>query len=49
MTIPKAVSAYMGSLGKKGGKAAGARKARSPEHYKRLADMKRAKAAKSKS
>jgi hypothetical protein len=48
MTIPDAVRAYMGALGKKGGKASGARKARSPEHYKRLADMKRAKAAKPK-
>jgi hypothetical protein len=40
---PKAVTDYMAKLGSKGGKAKGKAKARDPEHYKRLADMKRAK------
>lgn len=46
---PKAVTAYMAALGSKGGKAKGKSKARDPEHYKRLADMKRAKAKKKRS
>jgi hypothetical protein len=37
----QAVKAYMSALGKKGGKAKGKRKARDPEHYARLAEMKR--------
>ena len=41
---PKAVRDYMAALGSKGGKTRGKAKARDPEHYKRLADMKRAKA-----
>ena len=41
MKPPKAVSAYMAAMGAKGGKASGARKRRSPEHYERLAAMKR--------
>lgn len=44
MKPPKAVTAYMAKLGSKGGKATGKAKARDPEHYKLLADMKRAKA-----
>lgn len=44
-TTPKAVRDYMAALGSKGGQATGAAKARDPEHYKRLADMRRAKAA----
>jgi len=38
-----AVKAYLASIGSKGGKATGKRKARSPEHYERLAKVKRAK------
>jgi hypothetical protein len=34
------------TIGAKGGKATGKRKARDPAHYKRLADMKRARARK---
>lgn len=45
MSAPKAVRAYMAALGSKGGQATGAAKARDPEHYKRLADLRRAKAA----
>jgi len=44
-SIPPAAKAYLAKIGSKGGKAAGKRKARPPEHYKRLADMKRAKKA----
>jgi len=39
--LPKAARDYMAQLGSKGGKAKGARKARDPEHYERLAAMKR--------
>jgi hypothetical protein len=39
----------MAKLGSKGGKARGVAKARDPAHYKRLADMRRAKAKKGKS
>jgi hypothetical protein len=45
---PKAISDYMAKLGSKGGKTKGNAKARDPEHYKRLADMKRTKAKKEK-
>jgi hypothetical protein len=34
----------MAVLGSKGGQVTGKRKARDPAHYKRLADMRRAKA-----
>ena len=34
---------YLAAIGSKGGKTTGKSKARDPEHYKRLADMKRAK------
>jgi general stress protein YciG len=44
--LPKAARDYMAAIGSKGGKAKGKAKARDPEHYKRLADMKRAKAKK---
>jgi hypothetical protein len=44
MKVPKALRAYMAVLGSKGGKATGKRKARDPAHYKKLADMRRAKA-----
>lgn len=40
---PRAVSDYMAAIGAKGGKTKGKRKARSPEHYERLAAMKRKK------
>lgn len=43
MASQKDVKAYLAKIGSKGGKAKGSVKARSPEHYKRLADMKRAK------
>lgn len=36
----------MAALGSKGGQTKGKAKARDPEHYKRLADMKREKAKK---
>jgi hypothetical protein len=36
----------MAALGSKGGQTKGKTKARDPAHYKRLADMKRAKAKK---
>jgi len=35
------ISKYMAKIGRKGGKAKGAAKRRSPEHYERLASMKR--------
>lgn len=38
---PKAVTDYMAKIGSKGGKAKGKSKARSKEHYERLAAMKR--------
>lgn len=45
--IPKAVREYMAAIGAaggaKGGKAGGQRKRRSPEHYQRMADARRAK------
>ena len=40
---------YLAAIGSKGGKTTGKSKARDPEHYKRLADMKRAKAKKKRS
>jgi hypothetical protein len=46
--ITKAQRAALAAIGSKGGKATGKRKAQSPEHYQRLADMKRAKAKKEK-
>lgn len=45
MTITKAQRAALAAIGAKGGKAKGKRKARSPEHYQRLADMKRVAAS----
>ena len=46
----KAISDYLAGIGSKGGKAKGARKARSPEHYKKLGELhrQRAKLAKQK-
>jgi len=41
-----ALKELLAANGAKGGKTKGAVKARSPEHYRRLADMKRAKARK---
>ena len=38
------LAAHYAAIGAKGGKATGPAKARDPAHYKRLADMKRAKA-----
>jgi hypothetical protein len=44
---PKVVSDYMARIGaeggKKGGAAKGKRKARSPEHYKRMVEARKAK------
>jgi transposase-like protein len=40
-TLFRARKRLAAAIGSKGGKAKGKRKARSPEHYKRLADMKR--------
>lgn len=40
---PKAISDYMAEIGKKGGEAKGARKKRSPEHYKAAAAKRWAK------
>lgn len=45
VTLAKALRKHMAALGAKGGQTTGAAKARDPEHYKRLADMRRAKAA----
>lgn len=46
---PKAVSEYMAKIGaeggKKGGAAKGKRKARPPEHYKRMVEARKAKKA----
>lgn len=42
--LREAARAYMAQIGAKGGKTKGESKARPPEHYKRLADMRRAKA-----
>lgn len=39
-----ALKALLAANGAKGGRATGSAKARSPEHYRRLAEMKRAKA-----
>jgi len=46
MKLSASARAALAAIGSKGGKAKGKRKARSPEHYKRLADMKRKAAAK---
>ena len=46
--VPAAVSAYLASIGAKGGKASGDAKRRSPEHYKRLAEIRKAKRSKRK-
>lgn len=47
MKPPKAVSDYMAKIGAKGGKKGGAakgkRKARSPEHYAKMAAARKAK------
>jgi hypothetical protein len=43
MKVSKEAKAYMAAIGSKGGKAKGKRKARSKEHYERLAAMKRKK------
>ncbi len=40
------VSKYMAAIGAKGGRAGGARKARSPEHYKRMVEARKKKAKK---
>jgi len=39
MSIPKTVSAYMAKIGAKGGSKAGPAKARSAEHYQRMAAL----------
>jgi hypothetical protein len=47
--IPKSVSAYMATIGAKGGKAAkGAKKKRCRAHYKRLGVLHKERAAKRK-
>lgn len=38
---PKSVSTYMASIGSKGGKAKGSRKARSPAHYAKMAALRK--------
>lgn len=43
--IPAEAKAYLAKIGSKGGQATGKRKARPAAHYKRLADMRRAKKA----
>ena len=47
MKPPKAVSAYFAKIGaeggKKGGTAKGKRKARSPEHYRKMVEARKAK------
>jgi len=47
MKPPKVVSAYMAKIGAKGGAkggtAKGKRKARSPEHYQKMAEARKAK------
>lgn len=43
MKPPKAVSDYMASIGKKGGKATGSKKKRSAAHYKAAAAKRWAK------
>lgn len=35
------ISKYMATIGAKGGKAAGARKARSPEHYRKMVEARK--------
>lgn len=40
---PKAVSAYMAKIGRKGGEATGEAKKRSTEHYRKAARMRWAK------
>jgi ribosomal protein S21 len=45
----KFVSAYFRELGKKGGKASGDKKRRSPEHYKKMVEIRKAKKALQKS
>ena len=48
MKTPKSVSEYMASIGGKGGRKTGPTKVRDPALYKRLADAKKAAAAKRK-
>jgi hypothetical protein len=43
-SVPAAASAYLAAIGRKGGKTTGPAKARDPAHYRRLADLRRAKA-----
>jgi hypothetical protein len=43
MKLSAAARAALAEIGRQGGKAKGKRKARSPEHYARLAAMKRKK------
>jgi hypothetical protein len=37
MTV-KEIKAYLAEIGRKGGQATGARKARSPEHYRKMVE-----------
>ena len=43
MKLPKDISEYLRTIGAKGGKATGSRKARSPEHYRKMAKARRKK------
>lgn len=40
------LSKYMAAIGSKGGSASGKRKARSPEHYRKMVDARKKKATK---
>jgi hypothetical protein len=40
---PKEVREYLASIGSKGGKAKGKRKARSPEHYRKMVEARKKK------
>lgn len=43
---PSDLSKYMAAIGAKGGRAGGPRKARDPEHYKRMVAARKKKKAK---
>jgi hypothetical protein len=46
MKPPKSVSTYMATIGAKGGQTTGSRKARSPEHYAKMAKARKLKRVK---
>jgi hypothetical protein len=43
VSIPKGAREYLASIGSKGGKAKGKRKARSPEHYAKMVEARKAR------